>query len=453
MNDNKTGSKLLTSTALFIYLALALGATIGHDWLLDMRVEPICRTLHQQVMTNNAPAPIQYRIFQYYAAEGLMRLGVPFGTAYFFLRFLFTFLAAVALHFFLAYWFAPVACILGTFYFFSVLPLVYYGYYMQPMDIPNLFFMLLGCILILKKKDLWLIPLIIVAMLNRETAIMLVLIYLLVRYDELDISALAVRTGLLFIAGIGTYIGLRAVFSMKHYYSDMYYLGSNLLDQKVYIHAAALFGPLIPLSIMKFGEKPRFIRRSLLMLPFFIVIHFTMTIMKEPRLWLPALPFLIAAAFWYVLPKELRIYKEEATKPVDNIIARNPRTAYLAMFAVFILFFIEFFYFYLNAHLSDRDKKMRVDNIVNTAQQYAAAQMTSRAIEELNKAVVIDPNNADPHYALGIIYYNANDYKQALYHCKETLRLNPYHLDKQRIEKLIEMLEYYLGPGDKRIRP
>lgn len=228
--------------AFIAYFTLAVATSIGHDWLIDMRVEPITRGLHEQVMTNKAPAPIQYRIMQYYAAEGLMRLGVPFRQSYLYLRILFTFLAAASLHVFLSYWFVPAVCMLGTLYLFAVLPLVYYGYYMQPMDLPNLFFMLAGCILILKKKDIWLIPLIFVAMLNRETAILLALIYLLVRYDELKIPALALKSGLIFITGMLTYAALRKVFSMKHYYSDMYFLGSNISDPRVYTFALAIFG-------------------------------------------------------------------------------------------------------------------------------------------------------------------------------------------------------------------
>ena len=443
--SEKPSSKIFTRAAFIMYFTLAVATSIGHDWLIDMRVEPINRGLHEQVMTNKAPAPIQYRIFQYYAAEGLIRLGVPFRESYLYLRILFTFLAAAALHVFLSYWFVPAICMLGSLYFFAVLPLVYYGYYMQPMDIPNLFFMLAGCILILKKKDIWLIPLVLVAMLNRETAILLALIYLLVRYDELKIPTLALRSGLIFITGIFTYAALRVVFSIKHYYSDMYFLGSNLADWRVYTFALAIFGPLIPLSVWKFKEKPRFIQKAVLFVPFFIIIHFTMTIMSEPRLWLPVLPFLLAAGLWAVLPQEYKANSEEAVKLENNALTRHPRTAYAVLLAVFFVFFVGFFFYYKNAHMSDRDKKLRTENLVSEGRQYAAAQMTARAIEELNKAVVLDPENAAPHYELAIVYENSvYDYEKALYQFNETLRLDPYHFDKQRIENEIKRLEYTL---------
>jgi len=137
MKDLNT-SKTFSRFALVMYFTLSLATTFAHDWYIDSRTQPVCKALHEQVMTNNAPAPIQYRVFQYYAAEGLMRMGVPFRGAYFFLRLLFTFLAAVTLHYFLAYWFSPVVCVLGTLYFFGALPVAYLRYYMQPMDIPNL---------------------------------------------------------------------------------------------------------------------------------------------------------------------------------------------------------------------------------------------------------------------------------------------------------------------------
>lgn len=180
-------------------------------------------------------------------------------------------------------------------------------------------------------------------------------------------------------------------------------------------------------------------------MPFFIIIHFTMTIMSEPRLWLPVLPFLIASGLWAVLPEEYKANREQTVKPESNMLTRFPRTAYSALVAVFLVFFVGFFFFYKNAHMSDRDKKIRTENLVTTGRQYAAAQMTARAIEELNKAVVLDPENPAPHYELGIIYENSvYDYEKALFQFKETLRLDPYHLDKQRIENEIKRLEYTL---------
>ena len=175
----------------------------------------------------------------------------------------------------------------GTLFFLSVLPLTFIRYYMQPMDLPNLFFFLAGCLMIIKKKDWWLVPLMIVAMLNRETAILLVFVFMFTRYDEMEVPEFLLKTGVLFAAGMGTYTGLRAVYHLKHYYADLYYLPYNLTTGYTYLYALALFGPFLYLAFSGWGKKPKFLRRALLMAPFFLVIHFTMTIMVEPRLWLP----------------------------------------------------------------------------------------------------------------------------------------------------------------------
>ena len=90
-----------------------------------------------------------------------------------------------------------------------ILPLTYFNYILQPTDLPNLVFMLLGLELLADRQDGWLLGLLPIAMLNRETAIFLVLLYLLLRYDDVSRTRLALMTGSLSVLGLGTYIGLR----------------------------------------------------------------------------------------------------------------------------------------------------------------------------------------------------------------------------------------------------
>lgn len=441
MKDN-TSAKTLFRFGLAAYFALALATSFCHYSLLDSRVEEVCLSLHEQVLNDAAPAPIQYRILTYYAAEGLMKLGLSFEAANFLLRFAFTFLSAAALHYFLAFWFAPVVCLAGSLFFLAALPVAYIGYYMQPMDLPNLFFLLAGCILILKRKDLWLIPLVTLAMLNRETAILIVLIYAFVRFDELELKDLALRSGLIFAAGMLTYWFLRKAFELKPNYSDLYFLDFNLKDLRTYAYALALFGPLIPLSLWKYGEKPKFIRRALLFVPFFVIIHYTIAIMTEPRLWLPVLPFLLAAGLWAVVPEELKIKTQEPEKVKPSFLTKFPKTAYLSLLLCFLVFFTGFCSYYEKLHFADRERQKRVEEVIAVSREYSAKGLSERALEELNKGLVLGPENADIRLELAIIYRNSvRDYAKALYYFRETLNLNPYHIDKKRILREIALLE------------
>ena len=71
--------------------------------------------------------------------------------------------------------------------------------------------------------------------------------------------------------------------------------------------------------------------------------------------------------------------------------------------------------------------------------------MYERAVEEFNKAVALDPDNADAQYELGRLYdFSYYDPQKALLHFKECLRLNPYHLDRARIDNEIKRFEFQL---------
>ena len=114
MKTNKTPSasprRIFSHGIILMYLAAALAGTLVHDTFIDSRALDVRKELHGQVLAGTAPAPVQYRVFMYYAAEGMMRLGVPFRESYDVLRFIFIFLCALAFHAFLSVWFLPWIC-------------------------------------------------------------------------------------------------------------------------------------------------------------------------------------------------------------------------------------------------------------------------------------------------------------------------------------------------------
>jgi tetratricopeptide (TPR) repeat protein len=442
---NRIAARVPRWVILFAYLAIAFSHTIAHDFFVDRRFHDVNKTIHEQVMTDAAPAPIQYRVMLYYTAEGMMRVGIPFDDAYFIIRLTSTFLCALALHYFLSLYFAPLICFAGVLYFFAALPVTYIRYYMQPMDLPNLFFFLVGFVLIVKRKDFWLVPLTIIAMINRETAVLLSLVYLFYRWDELPAVTVLARSALIFFSGMGTYWLLRHIFAVKHYYADLYYLGFNLSDTRTYLYALSLFGPLLVLPFYKLSDKPKFFRRALLLIPFFLVIHYTMTIMVEPRLWLPLVPILLGGALWAIVPDELKAAPQNEM-PVRNTLAKYSKVSYVVLFACFLAFFAAFFQYYKNMHFKDRALEKRVEGLVDSAKAYSRGQWYDNAVEELNKAIVLDPKNDEAHYQLGLIYdYDLHDAAKALEQYSACLADNPYHTDRAHIKDEIDRLTYYLN--------
>ncbi len=69
---------------------------------------------------------------------------------------------------------------------------------------------------------------------------------------------------------------------------------------------------------------------------------------------------------------------------------------------------------------------------------------TLQAIESVNKALKLDPENAEAHYLLGFIRYQQSEYKPAEKEFRKALKLNPYYTDAHNHLGLVyrEMKEY-----------
>jgi type IV pilus assembly protein PilF len=69
---------------------------------------------------------------------------------------------------------------------------------------------------------------------------------------------------------------------------------------------------------------------------------------------------------------------------------------------------------------------------------------TLQAIEAVNKALKLDPENAEAHYLLGFIRYQQSEYKLAEKEFRKALKLNPYYTDAHNHLGLVyrEMKDY-----------
>ncbi|MFI5363280.1 MAG: hypothetical protein ACHQ49_15040 [Elusimicrobiota bacterium] len=330
--------KLPRSSTLFLYLSLAGISALVHSHWVDAPFEGYGRSIQEQFLVGHAPAPIQYRILAPYVAQFLQSLGFSFRASFVALRFAATAACAVLLHDFLAFWFEDTVCLLGVALFFALLPITQLHYNFQSMDLPNLAFTLGAFMLIRRRKDAALAVLLIPAMLNRETPALIPLAWLLYRYDEFSVFE-----GLLRFAGfcaltLGVYFGLRVYYGNLPYYSEAVFFNFNLGRVEPFLYFFLMFGALIVLSVKSWSRQTKFMRRSLLFAPFFIVFHFAMTIFQEARILLPLIPIFIPAAFAGVWPVKESAVREEAGPPRSDpagILAWT-KTLYVLTFAAFL---------------------------------------------------------------------------------------------------------------------
>ena len=431
---------------LIAYALLTCGTMWLHARVIERPQEGMRRALHAQVLENRAGAPTQYRFLVFYAAEGLQRAGVPFDWSYLIIRGLFTFLAAAAFHFFLLRWFRPVGAFAAVLFFFAVLPSTYFQYFMQPQDMVNLFLFIAGLMLIRDRRDALLAPLLFIAMLNRETAVLLVFVYLFYRYDELPLGTLLLRGGAFFLVCAGTYAGLRAVFGPHEYeFTDFIFLEENTLTFMSYASVALVPGVFIAAAWKSLARRPKFLARAVLLTPFFFIIHWTSTRMWEPRLLLPLLPVLVPLGLISIFgedsgilaaPDAPRLDPTPAPPPAGHFASRHPRAALAILSAGFIALFSFFCWFNVQSHLGERRARLLIN-------QAAAAQKngdTASATDLLLKAVESDPGFAQAHLSLAIIYLDSGKPALAARHFRIALDLEPDGPYADRIRRQLAAL-------------
>lgn len=262
--------------------------------------------IHESIINKTAPHPIQYRILPYYLSEGLMRLtGISLRRVDLIIQFIFTYFSMVLLFRYLRKWFSFSVSALGVTFFLSVLPVTYMDYTSQSHDFPNLFFTILALMLIRDRREFWLILLIPVAMLNRESFIIVLWVWFCYNYDKLGFKMLFLEFVLFSIVAIATYLGLVNYFGARPGYVEALQINTNLDIKMIAQWLPRLLcfaGPLIVLSFLNFKSKPVFMRRSIVYLIIFMVVNFVFGIYRETRLFLPIIPVILPMGLAAIFP-------------------------------------------------------------------------------------------------------------------------------------------------------
>lgn len=200
-------------------------------------------------------------------------------------------------------WFPMAGAIAGTALVAAGLPLTFTNSWAHPDHVAELALFTLGCLTIARGMDVAFGVTLAFATLNRETAVFLVLLYL--------VAAPLTRTRLLKTIAFGAiwaaiFIGLRLWLGLEHY--DYWQLTRNigflgLLPSAYdpYYRAYAwfvlfLFGPLLIVALRALRDQPLFIRRALWVVPAILLVGFTISSIIETRIFTPLFPLIVPAA-------------------------------------------------------------------------------------------------------------------------------------------------------------
>jgi len=267
---------------------------------------------HATIISGQALAPLQYRILTPYLAEGLHRAGASLTLSYDIVRWAALLLSLCILHLYLRRWFSSALSTLGVVILAGILPLTYLVQF-QYLDPLELLTFVIGFYAIRERRIGLLMVTVLVGTLNKESAILLPIAWAAVTWGTLPRSQFIAAAGALLSAWLLPWLGLRAAFGNRPYYTDFIMVSDNLFRPESYALPALLFGPLWILAFRGLRRGPRFLRMSALIIPLHVAVNFAVGIPDETRLFIALAPIIIPLA---LLP--LQEFLREAAGPQEE---------------------------------------------------------------------------------------------------------------------------------------
>jgi len=244
--------------------------------------------------TNNE----QSRLFQFLIPEFFHALsGVAIEWAYIIQRVLFILATFYFFYLYSLEWLKPKWAVMALLLLCAIICITHKNDLQESAPLLGLTFV--GALWTIRDDKPFLLSIVLLAgAINNETVLYLPVVYLFVHYDEWRgrWSGLFLRLGI--IAGPA----IVAVGIIRLINIDRPHLGGALhfLENLQNIHQPIiLFNFLLILAVMRFKEKPKFLRRALLTLPLFFLPHLITGVIAEIRQMIPMSFIIIPAALYF----------------------------------------------------------------------------------------------------------------------------------------------------------
>jgi hypothetical protein len=268
--------------------------------------------------TNNE----QSRLFQFYIPELFIRLfGLSVENAYLVQRWLFVWLAFVLFHVYQRRWFSKGLAFAGVCFLAAIMPLTYYTDLQE--SAPFLMVSFLGGLWAIRDGPPWLVAVILcIGALNNETTLVLPAVFFFAHFRGWRLAALwatAWRTLAVAAPAYAVTAVIRFITRDRPHLGGGWHLPDNAAGlyselqlpvfdyfraDYLYVSVFFIFGVMWVYAYLRFAQKPRFIRATLLMVPFFLIGHFITGIIFEVRQLVPLAYVIIPAAFFWLFDEE-----------------------------------------------------------------------------------------------------------------------------------------------------
>lgn len=272
---------------------------------------------HVDVLTGEAPSPWQYRVLSAWIADGVIRSCGAFGVNH-----------PVAVGFLGLRWLQNIAILLAALWLYRLMGLsesasflgasivaatMMQAIYDSDLSIDTYFdvlFYLLAAVAVISERRIWLLALVSLSVLNRETSLLIPFIGLVnaitwsprfvVRPKVAIISGLGMGIGLLEMALVRHALGPSLMFEPYGVSIGVERLLSNLTNPESYLQWTVVFGIIPFLSVFGLRRAPRAVREIWwIVVPVWLLIHLPLAILAETRLFLvpTAIAFIPATLF------------------------------------------------------------------------------------------------------------------------------------------------------------
>ncbi len=291
-NSSNRGSFFI----LFLYFSTAFIFTKLHYL---MTIEHIPATLYK-LITHSAQTPSQYRILVVWIIRCFYFL-TPIKNIYIWeqiVKLVFLFAAMVALRKWLSLFVKPSLATVGPFLLAIIFPFSFIVRY--PNDFPQIFFFTILLYLLYKKKWAFYYPLFAIATFNKETTIMLILIFLLTQAKQITRRELLCHVFAQLIIWIQVKLFLYLFFYSNiaaQYQFQLYKNIAHLMFKRgpgLVLQILSAFGFFWIIVFHKFKQLPMFIRRSSLTLIPYALIMLCVGMINETRIWYEYIPIILA---------------------------------------------------------------------------------------------------------------------------------------------------------------
>ncbi|NUQ00801.1 MAG: hypothetical protein HUU35_13205 [Armatimonadetes bacterium] len=284
---------------LYFGVALAAAWTVGELERPIWDDPAVALRIHEAVVEGTADYPHQFRPLVPFVCEAAFRAGLPLRVAYLLQRLVCWFLALLLLHQYLRAWLREELCLAGGLFLAAMLPFSVIATGFQPTDPLNLLLYVLAYRLLLARQDGWLLLLVAVGMFNRETIALVALLAAAVRLDEWRTPRYwALVMGLTAVAA-AVYLGLHAWYGPRDSFTTLVTPRENIpanLTRFGSLRAVVVYGVLWWLALSGLREQPAFLRRSVILVPVFLVVHLAVGLLGETRYFLPLAPTILPLA-------------------------------------------------------------------------------------------------------------------------------------------------------------